>query len=1271
MSGVAIVVFSDLVDSTALLARLGDDRMDRVRRTHVEDVSREVAAGGGRVVKTLGDGVMASFESALGALQASAGIQAAVEQLDAVEGEIGIAARVGVSAGEPIADGEDLHGMAVVIASRLCSAAGTGEVLVQDVVGALVASREGIDLGEPTAYELKGVPGSVLASRLNRPALALADTSPNRVDTTADSPARSSSRLPPQLAAYAGEPLIGRDGQIATLREATVARAGRRAVLVLGEPGIGKTRHAAAVAAESHAQGAVVVLARCPADPVVPFEPWVRAIGELAIAADGQRREDLSRAAGPELSALVPELGEHGERVEESTAEETVLAEGGRFRLLRGINAVLARAAGESPLLVVLDDAHWCDPASAQALEHLLNGSASRLTLVVTARDSELGRWHPVSRVLSNLRRTDDLTELRLDGLDSAGLAELVGARTGRAITPRLAERLQARTAGNPFFAGELARDLEGRGALGGEDALDLAPVPDAVRGLVEERLARLDPTTERLLTAVAAIGPSAPIELAANATGLSTEDAARAVGEALSERLVDEVIAERPSVAFPHALIREALIAEADGPALARLHLAIAECLERDPAAEASELARHYGLSVGVGGTGRALAAYRAAASAAAAGHDHEGAAAHLQSALALLRTDDELLARGELLLELGEQRLLAGDLVRGRISFQGVIEVARSSGDAVMLARAALGFAGGDIGFGFESGIDDPACRPQLEEALDALGEDEPELALRALFRLAYISVYDRGEEFFAGTEARAAELAARIGGPDPRLLAEFTRLCGRFSHQPGDDPLVVLGFFDEMLGLRDLAEECEREDLRFRYVQWLAAAFYSKGRIGECDEAIEWAAEIATRIGSPRFTWEVDYSRAQRLLDRGERAAGEALLNRAGAALRRLRPDLQVLVQLSWGSLVGRVFDGDTAKIRSVFEANQTALPWGMAAAMSAWGAAVDGDLEIAGDRMWELLDDLEKLRGPDGHFSSGLFMLSEVAALAEDRAAAERLLPLMERLRGYLIVPAPAVGFGQLPEWHIGRLQLVLDRPERAAVELRETVARADSMGLAAFSAAARVTLALALDRCGQGAEAEQALEAGTRIVERYGVGSIEAAAVEARAVLEGVQPPVATAKAPARRRPLRGLAARGGRLALAKMAGGREDAELEKLFADPARQRALLRAMARGFQPGEAAGFRGTIAYELEPYAIERPPDAPWRWAIAVDAERGRAELIEPAPLDAAVTIRFGLADWVRVMAGLQEALPAIVAGRCTIEGDVALAARQEAMFGSG
>jgi SCP-2 sterol transfer family protein len=130
-----------------------------------------------------------------------------------------------------------------------------------------------------------------------------------------------------------------------------------------------------------------------------------------------------------------------------------------------------------------------------------------------------------------------------------------------------------------------------------------------------------------------------------------------------------------------------------------------------------------------------------------------------------------------------------------------------------------------------------------------------------------------------------------------------------------------------------------------------------------------------------------------------------------------------------------------------------------------------------------------------------------------------------------------------------------------------------------------------------------------------------------------------------------------------------MVRGRDDAELERRFADPARQRALVKGLARAFQPAQANGFKGVVAYELETFAIEPPSDSPWRWAIEVDAEAGRAALLEPAPLDAAVTIHIGLAEWVRVLAGVDDALTAMVSGRCSIEGDVILAVRQEAMFG--
>jgi SCP-2 sterol transfer family len=110
---------------------------------------------------------------------------------------------------------------------------------------------------------------------------------------------------------------------------------------------------------------------------------------------------------------------------------------------------------------------------------------------------------------------------------------------------------------------------------------------------------------------------------------------------------------------------------------------------------------------------------------------------------------------------------------------------------------------------------------------------------------------------------------------------------------------------------------------------------------------------------------------------------------------------------------------------------------------------------------------------------------------------------------------------------------------------------------------------------------------------------------------------------------------------------------------------------LSEACGAGFQPAHSGGFCGTIAYELEPYAIEAPPEAPWRWAIEVDSKAGHARLVEPAPLEAALTIHAGLAEWVRVSAGVQQAVTAMTVGHHSVEGDLILAARLETMFGAG
>jgi class 3 adenylate cyclase len=228
--GLTVVVFTDLVGSTALLARLGDDRMQRVQAAHVADVRGVVGALGGMVHKSMGDGVMASFPSALSALAAAAMVPRDMEALDAREGGLGLAVRVGVSAGEPIADADgDLHGMAVVIAARLCGVAGSNEVLVQDIVRLLVASRDGFGSGPVVGHELKGVPDTVAAGALDWRSVPAADLA---VEPAADGKASAIAPpnpgadvpLPRLLAAYASEPFVGRDREAAVLRDALLGQ---------------------------------------------------------------------------------------------------------------------------------------------------------------------------------------------------------------------------------------------------------------------------------------------------------------------------------------------------------------------------------------------------------------------------------------------------------------------------------------------------------------------------------------------------------------------------------------------------------------------------------------------------------------------------------------------------------------------------------------------------------------------------------------------------------------------------------------------------------------------------------------------------------------------------------------------------------------------------------------------------------------------------------------------------------------------------------------
>jgi DNA-binding NarL/FixJ family response regulator/class 3 adenylate cyclase len=155
------ILFTDLVGSTSLFDRRGDEAADALRREHFAVLRRAVDEHGGREVKSTGDGLMIAFTSAVSAVRCAIDMQRTT-----VRAEEGLELRVGLDAGEPLPEGEDLYGMPVIVASRLCEVAGAGEILASDVVCRIAAPRIAAPLQPAGAFKLRGVADRVAATRV-------------------------------------------------------------------------------------------------------------------------------------------------------------------------------------------------------------------------------------------------------------------------------------------------------------------------------------------------------------------------------------------------------------------------------------------------------------------------------------------------------------------------------------------------------------------------------------------------------------------------------------------------------------------------------------------------------------------------------------------------------------------------------------------------------------------------------------------------------------------------------------------------------------------------------------------------------------------------------------------------------------------------------------------------------------------------------------------------------------------------------------------------
>ena len=160
------ILFADLVGTAALFDRHGDEAADALRREHFDAMRRAVADHGGREVRSTGAGVMVAFTSAVAALRCAVELQRAASAVGGLE------LSVGLDAGEPLPEGEDLYGTPVIVAERLCGAAGPGEILASDVVARIAGPRLAELLRPAGALRLAGISERVAASHVHWRAVA-------------------------------------------------------------------------------------------------------------------------------------------------------------------------------------------------------------------------------------------------------------------------------------------------------------------------------------------------------------------------------------------------------------------------------------------------------------------------------------------------------------------------------------------------------------------------------------------------------------------------------------------------------------------------------------------------------------------------------------------------------------------------------------------------------------------------------------------------------------------------------------------------------------------------------------------------------------------------------------------------------------------------------------------------------------------------------------------------------------------------------------------
>jgi class 3 adenylate cyclase/tetratricopeptide (TPR) repeat protein len=1030
----ATVLFTDLVGSTEMRTRLGEEAAENLRRVHDRLLTEAVEAHAGRVVKGLGDGIMATFAAASDAVASAVAIQQSVDRHNRRPDLLAVlAVRVGISLGDVTFEDDDVHGTPVIAAARLCAAATGGQILASDLVRVLVGSGHAQGFIPVGPLELKGLAEPVVTCEVS--------WAPRHL-----------SRIPlPAFLTDLGRIFVGRGVQLERLgqlwKEAVAGE--RRVAFLAGEPGVGKTRLAAELAIGVHEDGATVLVGRCDEDLGVPYQPFVEALRQYVDHTPPEELQArLGRYAG-ELARLIPELPNLVPDLPPAVQSDP---ETERYRLFAAVSAWLGAVSADVALLLVLDDVQWAAKPTLLLLRHVISSTdPKRLLLLATYRDTELGHDHPLGEVLADLRRQRAVERLSLVGLDSSGVVAYMEQAAGRALDDEdlaLARAIHEETEGNPFFVREVLRHLTETGALaeqagrwGVRGAIEDVGIPEGVREVVGRRLSRLSAAANRLLEVGAVAGPEFEMGIIQAVERLPDDDLVASFEEATGSRLVTEVGGAGARYRFAHALVRDTLYSGLSAARRVTLHRRVAEAIETLHAAALDNhlpaLAHHWARAAAPAAeTSRAVDYAARAGDQALSQLANDEAARYYQQALDLLGVvsgsngDDRRL---ELMIGLGEAQRRAGEPA-SRTTLLDAGRLARSLGRGEAMARAALANSRGTFS---ELGVVDTDRVRALEEALTVSGDTDEARRARLFAILAVELIWSADRDRGRQLSDEALTLARRNG--DPRVLGSVIALrWATFWHPQWAAERLNLA--EELLSLADVTGD---PSIRFWGFWRRSLALMELADGPAAAESREAARRQAGDLGQPFLNWCVLISLISASVAGGRLDEAERIMETV--------PDFRIpdADTLHTAGLAGiRYEQGRLGELVPLLRSTVERLPRvPLFRALLALAYTELGQADEARATYWS-----------DEHLNKQVFdyfaaptaaVLATVCCRLDDTAGAARLFDLLAPLANQ-VASHPGIWFGSY-EHHLGLLSATLGQRSEAEAHFTRAAATHERLG----------------------------------------------------------------------------------------------------------------------------------------------------------------------------------------------------------------------------